>query len=158
MTLTENKPKLGLALGGGGALGWSHIGVIQVLQEEGIRPDIVTGTSIGSLVGACYVAGKFEELQSIAQNMTRLTMIKFADVQIGKNGFLRGDPVVRELRTHLGEQTIENLDRRFGAMAVDLVAGTPVPFTSGDLVEAVRASISIPRRLYTHPQGRAAPG
>lgn len=138
------KVKLGLALGGGGALGWSHLGVLQVLRGEGIQPDIITGTSIGSLVGACEAAGKFDELLSIATAMTRLSILRLTDVQIGKNGVLGGDPVVAELRKHLDALKIEDLSRPFGAVATDLVAGREVRLTSGDLVEAVRASISIP--------------
>lgn len=135
---------LGLALGGGAALGWAHIGIIQVLIENDIRPDIVTGTSIGSIVGACYVAGKMEAMEKIARGMNWHRMIRLADVQIGKNGFLAGEPVVALLREHLGNSRIEDFDRPFAAVAADLVSGDQVIFDKGDVVEALRASISIP--------------
>lgn len=136
--------KLGLALGGGAALGWAHIGVLQVLDENNIRPDIVTGTSIGSLVGACYVAGKLEDLEKIARGMNWHRMIRLADIQVGKNGFLAGAPIVSLLRKHLGSIRIEDLDRPYAAVAADLVSGDEVVFHDGDIVEAIRASIAIP--------------
>ena len=136
--------KLGLALGGGAALGWAHIGIIQVLTENDIRPDIVTGTSIGSIVGACYVAGKMEVLENVARGMNWHRMIRLADIQIGKNGFLAGEPVVALLREHLGDSRIEDFDRPFAAVAADLVSGDQVIFDKGDVVDALRASISIP--------------
>lgn len=137
-------PKLGLALGGGAALGWAHIGIIQILNEEGIEPDIVTGTSIGSLVGACLVADKMEELEAIARGMNWRRMIRLADIQVGKNGFLAGEPVMALLREHLGDTNIEDLARPYAAIASDLVSGEQVVFTSGDIVRAIRASIAIP--------------
>lgn len=136
--------KLGLALGGGAALGWAHIGVIEVLNENNIRPDVVTGTSIGSLVGACYVAGKMEELEKIARGMNWHRMIRLADIQVGKNGFLAGAPIMSLLRKHLGSICIEDLDRPYAAVAADLVSGDEVVFRDGDIVEAIRASIAIP--------------
>jgi NTE family protein len=136
--------KLGLALGGGAALGWSHIGAIQALEENDIKPDIVAGTSIGSLVGACYIADQFEALEAVARGMSRIGMMRFADVQIGKNGFLRGDPIEKELRQYLRDMKIEELSIPFSAVATDLVSGAEVSMTSGDLVSAIRCSISIP--------------
>lgn len=136
--------KLGLALGGGAALGWAHIGVLEVLRENDISLDIVTGTSIGSLVGACYVAGKMDELEEIARGMNWHRMIRLADIQVGKNGFLAGGPIVALLRKHLGATRIEDLDRPFAAVAADLVTGEQVTFQDGDIVEAIRASIAIP--------------
>lgn len=136
--------KLGLALGGGAALGWSHIGIIQVLEENGIKPDIVTGTSIGSVIGACYVAGEMEALERIARGMNWRRMIRLADIQVGKNGLLGGEPVVDLLRQYLAERRIEDLDRPFAAVACDLVSGDQVTFDRGDIVDALRASIAIP--------------
>jgi NTE family protein len=136
--------RLGLALGGGAALGWAHIGVLQVLDDNNIRPDVVTGTSIGSLVGACYVAGEMEALEKIARGMNWHRMIRLADIQVGKNGFLAGEPVVSMLREYLGHRKIEDLDLPFAAVAADLVSGDEVVFRNGDIVDAIRASISIP--------------
>lgn len=136
--------KLGLALGGGAALGWSHIGIIQVLEENGIKPDIVTGTSIGSVIGACYVAGEMEALERIARGMNWRRMIRLADIQVGKNGLLGGEPVVALLRQYLANRRIEDLDRPFAVVACDLVSGDQVTFDKGDIVDALRASIAIP--------------
>ena len=92
--------KLGLALGGGGALGWAHIGVIEILQENGIEADVVAGTSIGGLVGACYVSGNMQKLEDIARSITWFDILKTADVKLWTSGLLGGDRVTELLSTH----------------------------------------------------------
>lgn len=137
-------PKIGLALGGGAALGWAHIGIIRVLQKRKVPLHCVCGTSIGAMVGGCHAAGKLNELEGIARGLTWTKMMALADVQIAKNGFLGGTKVVKELEAHLAEIDIEDLDLPFAAVAVDLIQGQEVVLQSGNLVEAIRASISLP--------------
>lgn len=136
--------KIGLALGGGAALGWAHIGALRVLQEKGVRIDVLAGTSIGSIVGACYASDKLDILEKIARDMNWRKMIALADVQIGKSGFLAGEPVVKLLGEHFDGLVIEDLNIPFGAVAADLVSGEEVVFRSGDVVSAIRPSISLP--------------
>lgn len=141
--MTE-RAKIGLALGGGAALGWAHIGIIRVLQERGWEPDVVAGTSIGSIVGGALVCGKFDTLEHVARAMDWRRMVQLADVQIGKNGFLGGAKVADEFRTHFGDFRIEESKKPFGIVAADLISGEEVIYTSGDMVDAIRASISLP--------------
>jgi NTE family protein len=137
-------PKIGLALGGGAALGWAHIGIINCLLENDIRPQIISGTSIGSMVGGCFAAGKLGDLEEVSRSITWSQMLTFADIQFGKNGFLGGTKVVKELEGYLAGLEIENLAMPFGAVAVDLIAGEEVVLAKGALIDAIRASISIP--------------
>jgi NTE family protein len=143
--MTEDEiPKIGLALGGGAALGWAHIGIINCLLEHGIYPQIVSGTSIGAMVGGCFAAGKLADLEEVSRSITWSQMLTFADIQFGKNGFLGGAKVVKELEGYLAGLEIEGLTMPFGAVAVDLITGEEVVLTSGALIEAIRASISLP--------------
>ncbi len=138
------RPRVGLALGGGGALGISHIGVIRVLQENGIRPDIVTGTSIGAMVGAAYVFGRLDSVEAQLSRMTLLEMMRLADFQFWKSGLLGGDAVMKEMRRHIGEATFEEADRPFAVVAADIAHDEEVTIDRGDVANAVRASISLP--------------
>lgn len=139
-----NGIKIGLALGGGAALGWAHIGVLRVLQENGVRIDVIAGTSIGSIVGACYASDKLDSLEEIARAMNWRKMIGLADVQIGKSGFLAGEPIIKLLNKHFDGLLIEDLNIPYGAVAADLVSGEEVVFRTGDVVQAIRPSISLP--------------
>ena len=102
-TLGPNKtPPLGLALGGGVARGWAHIGAIRALIEAGIKPDIIAGTSIGALVGGCYLAGKLDVLEKWARSLNRRRMMSYMDVSWGGSGFMRGERLARVLRHYMG--------------------------------------------------------
>ncbi len=142
--------KIGLALGGGAALGWSHIGVIHALHRHGIRPDIISGTSMGSVVGACLAADKLEHLEVIARDVSWKSVLSFADIQFGKNGLLGGEKIVRELENQFAEMSIEQLPVPFATLAVDLISGEPHVFTEGSVIDAVRASISLPGIFTPH--------
>lgn len=145
MTNTDpGKIKIALALGGGGALGWAHIGALRVLQREQLLPDIVTGTSIGALVGAAYVTDNVDVLEEIARSMDWRRAMSLVDVQLGHNGILNGQSIVRELERHFGHREISELPLPYAAIATDLTSGERRVFTEGDLVAAVRASISLP--------------
>ena len=135
-------PKLGLALGGGAARGFAHIGVIQVLEESGIRPDLVVGTSAGSLVAALYAHGKNgAELASLALTMDEGAITDWA---FPSRGLIRGEALARYVREQTGGLAIEQLKMRLGIVATDLDSGTAVLFERGDTGLAVRASSSVP--------------
>jgi len=135
-------PRLGLALGGGAARGFAHIGVIQVLEEAGIKPDLVVGTSAGSLVAALYAHGKNgAELASVALTLDEGTITDWA---FPGRGMIRGDALARFVREHTKGQTIEQMKLRLGIVATDLDSGAGVLFERGDTGQAVRASSSVP--------------
>ncbi|HMO48919.1 MAG TPA: patatin-like phospholipase family protein [Rubrivivax sp.] len=135
-------PRIGLALGGGAARGFAHIGVIQVLEEAGIRPDLVIGTSAGSLVAALYASGKGgAELASLAQAMDETA---FTDWAFPGRGLIRGEALARYVREHTGGRSIEQMRLPLGIVATDLDNGQGIVFRSGDTGTAVRASSAVP--------------
>ena len=137
-------PPLGLALGGGVARGWAHIGAIRALIEAGIRPDIIAGTSIGAVVGGAYLAGRLDELETWARALDKRRMVSYMDVKLGGPGLLRGERLHRVMRKHLGDQRIEKLPGKFAAVTCDLRTGYEVWLQKGPLVPAVQASYALP--------------
>jgi NTE family protein len=136
------KPLIALALGGGAAKGFAHIGVIKALEAQGIVPDIVVGTSAGSVVGAMYAAGKSGfELQTLA---ITLDESQVSDWSLPDRGVLKGDALAAFINKAVNNTTIEKLPKKFGAVATDLASGEPIVFRSGDIGAAVRASSSVP--------------
>jgi len=135
-------PRIGLALGGGAARGFSHIGVIQVLEENGIRPDLVAGTSAGSLVAALYASGKSgAELGMLAMTMDEGAITDWA---FPGRALLRGEALARYVREHTGGRAIEQMRMPLGIVATDLDSGAPILFQRGDTGTAVRASSAVP--------------
>ncbi len=135
-------PRIGLALGGGAARGFAHIGVIQVLEEAGIKPDLVVGTSAGSLVAAMYASGKTgPEMAMLAQNMDEGAITDWA---FPTRGLIRGEALARYVREQTGGRTIEQMKLPLGIVATDLDNGTPILFQRGDTGVAVRASSAVP--------------
>lgn len=135
-------PRLGLALGGGAARGFAHIGVIQVLEEAGIRPDLVVGTSAGSLVAALYASGKSgPELARLALAMDESAI---TDWSFPGRGVIRGEALARYVREQTGARTIEQFVLPLGVVATDLDSGQAVLFQRGDAGQAVRASSAVP--------------
>ncbi|MEO1090132.1 MAG: patatin-like phospholipase family protein [Pseudomonadota bacterium] len=137
-------PRLGLALSGGAALGWAHIGVLEVIQGADIRVDVVTGSSIGSVAGAAFLTGRLEALEREARDARWLRLAQFADLRIGGAGLLGGERLLRRFRDHFGELRIEDLDRPFAAVALDLVTGGERLIRTGPIADALRAAISLP--------------
>ena len=137
-------PKIGLALGGGAARGWAHIGVLKALAEQGLTFDLIAGTSIGSIVGACLAAGRMVELEQFARSIDVGRMLRLTDLKFHGRGLFDGGPIVAEIARQLGIANIEDLDIPFAAVAVDMVTGEEVDFRQGPLMEAIRASISLP--------------
>ena len=138
------RPKIGLALGGGVARGFAHIGVLRALNKAGIFPDVIAGTSIGAVVGAAYLAGKLDVLEDWARSLNRFRIMSYLDFSVRGGGLINGGRLAATLRDHLGDMTIEMLDKPFVAIATDLVTGHEVWLRQGNLVEALRASFSLP--------------
>jgi len=135
-------PRIGLALGGGAARGFAHIGVIQVLEENGIKPDLVVGTSAGSLVAALYASGKTGiEMTSMAQTMDEGSITDWA---FPTRGLIRGEALARYVREQTGNKPIEAMKLPLGIVATDLDNGTAILFQRGDTGVAVRASSAVP--------------
>jgi NTE family protein len=137
-------PKLGLALGGGAARGFAHIGVIQVLEENGIKPDLVVGTSAGSLVAAFYATGKTgAQLQWLADTMDESQFTDWS-VPFMSRGMLRGEALGRYVNSQLNGAKIEDMKMPLGIVATDLRTGEGILFRRGDIATAVRASSAVP--------------
>lgn len=137
-------PKIGLALGGGAARGFAHVGVIQVLEENGIKPNLVTGTSAGSLVAAIYASGKNgAQLQRVAETMEEAAIADWT-LPIFSRGMLRGDALARYVNAQVSSKLIEDLPMPLGIVATDLNTGNDVLFQRGDTGTAVRASSAVP--------------
>ncbi|MBZ0111166.1 MAG: patatin-like phospholipase RssA [Thermoanaerobaculia bacterium] len=138
-----HKPRVGLALGSGSARGWAHIGVIRALEEAGIRPDLVCGTSIGALVGAAYAAGELDRLESWVLGLQIGDVVGLADLSLSA-GLLKGDRLMHFFRRNVADRPIEQLEVPFAAVATSLQTGAEVWLRSGSTLDAVRASIALP--------------
>lgn len=135
--------KIGLALGGGSARGWAHIGVLRTLNEAGIYPDIVCGTSIGALVGAAYVDGDLDRLDAWVRSLTLQTVVSFLDFSLN-GGLIKGEKLIDFFRNHFIDREIAELPLPFAAVATDLHNGREVWLQEGSVMDAVRASIALP--------------
>ena len=140
----EHPKKIGLALGSGSARGWAHIGVIRALNDAGIQLDYVAGTSIGALVGAVYASGNIDSLEEVVLKLDWKQIAYFLDVVFPKSGLIDGNKVADFIRTHVEEINIEELSLPFSAISTNLATGSEVVIQKGDIIEAVRASISVP--------------
>lgn len=138
---------IGLALGGGAGLGWAHIGVVRVLEEEGVPIDVVSGTSIGAIVGACIAADIIDELEDVAREISLREMLSMGEFGFKKGSLLGAGKIEQRLRRHFGHKAIEELAKPFAAVAADLYSGEKVVLDSGDVVTALRASSAIPGML-----------
>ena len=135
-------PKVALALGGGAARGFAHVGVVKMLESQGLKVDLIIGTSAGSVVGALYASGlNGFQLQEMTFDLERAA---FADWQLFNRGLLRGEKLQNFVNDKVGGRKIQQLPRRFAAVAAKLRTGEAMVFTSGDVGLAVRASSSIP--------------
>jgi NTE family protein len=136
--------KVGLALGGGAARGWAHIGVLRALQKAGIEPDIIAGTSIGAVVGGCYAAGHLDNLEVWARELTPKRVFGYLDFNLAGTGLISGQRLCDRLELHLGDRNIEDLSARFTAVATEVGTGHEHWLSRGRLVDAVRASYALP--------------
>lgn len=137
-------PKIGIAFGGGAARGWAHIGVLRALLEFGIKPDIIAGTSIGAVVGGCYVADRLDTLEEFALNLTRRRVFGYFDLNLSGSGLISGQRLNNILESELGGFQIGETRTPFTAVATELGTGHEVWLQRGRLVDAMRASYAIP--------------
>jgi len=142
--MTTIKKKIGLTLGGGAARGWAHFGIIRALEAQGIKPDIICGSSIGALVGATYVTNCHSRFEEWVISLRKRDIAALLDFTLG-GGLIEGDRLMKFMREQiLTDIKIEDLDIPYAAVATELATGNEVWFQTGDLCDAVRASISLP--------------
>ncbi|AJP47602.1 patatin [Rugosibacter aromaticivorans] len=140
----KRRPKIGLALGSGSARGLAHVGVIRAIEDAGIQIDCIAGTSMGALIGAIHAAGKLDRLETAFLGFDWKKTVSFFDVVLPRSGLLDGAKVSELVRSHMHADGIEALPIAFAAVASDLISGEEVVIRTGDIIEAVRASISVP--------------
>lgn len=138
------KPKIGFALGSGGARGWSHIGAIRALEERGIVPDVIAGTSMGALVGAAYAGGRLDELEKWALSITPTKMARLIDVNLRSGGLIEAKPITRFFEKLDMPKNIEDLGIPYASVATDMRSGREIWIREGAVVDAMRASIALP--------------
>ncbi len=144
MSIQSNK-KIGYALGGGAARGLSHIGVLKALEKHSIFPGIITGTSIGALIGALYAGGiTIGDIEQLALRLDLKRLVLLADMTLPLSGLIGGKRVISLLKSILGDLTFSQLKYDFACVATDIKTGEQVILREGSLIEAVRASISLP--------------
>jgi NTE family protein len=137
-------PRIGLALGGGAARGWAHIGVLRALADAGVVPDIVCGTSIGALVGGVHLSGHLDVLEQWARGLSKLNILRNLDFNFAGGGLIRGRRLLGLMEGYLGDLKIEQLPVPFSCIATDLLTGHEVWIREGRLIDALRASFSLP--------------
>jgi NTE family protein len=138
------RPSIGLALGGGAARGFAHIGVMRVLMANGIVPDVIVGTSIGAVVGGCYAGKQFDDFEKWARGLSFRGMLGYLDMSVAGSGLISGNQLAKRLELALGSTHIEDLPIRFAAIATEIANGHEIWLTRGRLVDALRASYALP--------------
>jgi NTE family protein len=138
------RPTIGLALGGGAARGFAHIGVIRTLEAHGIVPDVIVGTSIGAVVGGCYAAKEMDNLDRWARTLTVRGVLGYLDISLSGSGLIGGGHLAAQLESGLKESRVEDLPIRFAAIATEFNTGHEIWLTRGRLADALRASYSLP--------------
>lgn len=137
-------PRLGLALGSGSARGWAHIGILRALEERGLKPDVVTGASVGALVGAACAVGRLADLEDWVCKLTQRDVWRLVDTTFRSGGVMTGNRLMEAIAAHIGDAPIETLPMRFGAVATDLYTGEEIWLREGPFMTAVRASSGLP--------------
>ena len=137
------KPRIGLALGSGSSRGWAHIGAIRALEEHGVKPDLICGTSIGALVGAVYASNQLDQLESWVTGLAWTNVVRLMDIT-WKGGLIRGNRLFNLFRTTFQDLDVSQLDVPFGAVATELTSGREIWLRHGKLFDVVRASIAAP--------------
>ena len=138
------RPAIGLALGGGAARGFAHIGVMRTLLAHGIVPDVIVGTSIGAVVGGCYAAKELDDLESWARTLTVRGILSYLDISLSGAGLIGGGHLAGRLETGLKQTKIDDLPIRFAAIATEFNTGHEIWLTRGRLSDALRASYALP--------------
>lgn len=140
----SRRPLIGLALGGGAARGFAHIGILRALLERGIVPDVVVGTSIGAAVGGAYVTGNLDSFEEWARTLQPRSVLSYLDIQLNGSGLIGGGRLASELEQAIGRRLIEDLPIKFAAIATEVTTGHEIWLTYGRLVQAIRASYALP--------------
>lgn len=140
----QKKPKIALVLGSGAARGWAHIGVIHELAEMGIKPDLVVGSSVGSVVGGAYASGNLDEFEKWVTSLGRVDIIRLLDAKMTGGGFLQGTSLMGAIKKRIGDPNIEDLEIPYACVATELGTGREVWMREGSLLDACRASIALP--------------
>ena len=138
------RPTIGLALGGGAARGFAHIGVIRTLLSRNIVPDVIVGTSIGAVVGGCYASGQLDTLEEWARQLTKRGILGYLDVSFSGAGLIGGNRLAHRLDEAVGETQIDKLTVRFAAITTEVGTGHEIWLTRGRMVDALRASYALP--------------
>lgn len=141
---SNHHPTIGLALGAGAARGWTHIGVIERLEEAGITPNVVAGTSIGALIGGCYAADLLDELKEFSLALTRRRLFSFLDISWGGSGLISGDRLSALLNEHMGDMQFSDMKLPFICIATELLTGHEIWLREGQVVSAMRGSYALP--------------
>ncbi len=138
------RPSIGLALGGGAARGFAHIGVVKTLVKHGIKPDVIAGTSIGAVVGGLYAAGKLDDFEAWALSLTRRRIFSYMDFSFAGSGLIGGTRLAQNLLSETAAIRIEELPLRFAAIATEIGTGHEIWLTRGRLADALCASYALP--------------
>jgi NTE family protein len=138
------RPVIGLALGGGAARGFAHIGIVRTLLAHGIVPNVVVGTSIGAVVGGAYAAGQLDALEEWARSLQPRNIFGYLDIRLNGSGLIGGDKLAAQLETAMGQTLIEDLPVKFATVATEVRTGHEIWLTHGRVVEAMRASYALP--------------
>ena len=138
------RPVIGLALGGGAARGFAHIGIVRTLIAHGIVPNVVVGTSIGAVIGGAYAAGHLDRLEDWARSLQPRNVISYLDIRLNGSGLIGGTKLAAELEAAMGPSLIEELSVKFATVATEVRTGHEIWLTHGRIVDALRASYALP--------------
>src|SRR5438876_4032696 len=138
------RPVIGLALGGGAARGFAHIGILRTLIAHGIIPNVVVGTSIGAVVGGAFAAGHLDTVEEWARSLQPRSVLSYLDIRLNGSGLIGGAKLAAELETALGKSLIEDLPVKFATVATEVRTGHEIWLTHGPMVDAMRASYALP--------------
>jgi len=141
---TTRRPVIGLALGGGAARGFAHIGIVRTLIAHGIVPNVVVGTSIGAVVGGAYAAGYLDQLEGWARSLQPRNILGYLDIRLNGSGLIGGDKLAAQLEAAMGNTLIEELPLKFATVATEVRTGHEIWLTHGRIVDAMRASYALP--------------
>jgi NTE family protein len=140
----QDKRSIALVLGSGAARGWAHIGVIRELIEMGIRPDLIAGASVGSIVGGAYASGNLDQFEEWISSLGRVDIIRLLDAKMTGGGFLQGKSLMNAIKQRIGDPDIRDLNIPYACVATELGTGREVWLREGSLLDACRASIALP--------------
>jgi NTE family protein len=141
---STRRPVIGLALGGGAARGFAHIGIVRTLLDHGIVPNVVVGTSIGAVVGGAYAAGHLDKLEEWARSLQPRNILGYLDIRLNGSGLIGGDKLAAQLESAIGPTLIEDLPLKFATVATEVRTGHEIWLTRGRMVDAMRASYALP--------------